>query len=315
MVDHAPDVAAAFSRILDRIPKSSMDSQAGARALLVDDPVERVLPPKLLDEALLKLMEELSPSSANPLVLFMDRAGGGEGSRAAIRVMPALARRWSRFALVHVSFATQSRGLGVLLRGVLKRAGAMHKVAVHVAAHKRPAEAADLTEKEASDLLGKCTLAITYAPAGAAGLLGLDPKADQLLRRSHLSILSFPDADGLLPYYAEMERIVDKHVGVQAVRFRVQVAKGEEYEDQGTATLGKDHDAATRLGTLLNAAEKHKYRVLAQPIGPDNTIGHPILCPTESTITDHLAGAATVLRVVPIGGKLIAVARGLDTLM
>jgi hypothetical protein len=316
MQDNAKNVAAAFSKILNRVPQDKMDLQQGSRRLLTADPLERLVPTKLLEEGVGLLMDELAPTD-NPVVLFMDRAGGGDGARAAAGLMPILGKRWPGVSFIHVSFATQSRGLGVLIRGVLMRSGAMNGVAVHVVAHNRPAEGLDLSGEDSNSLLEKCNLVITFAPGGTAGLIDEERNSDvnPLLKRSHLCVLSYPDPEGLVAGLGEFREIIKKDPVLSAVNFRVQTLESSSFNDIGSAMLGSDLDITGDLGILLDTAEPHTYRVLMEPLRGDSTVLTPLTCPNEAAIREHLKPSSSILRTVPAGSRLVTVARGKETML
>ncbi len=316
MTDAASAAIAALTRAIQEIPPERAKRQRVTRQLLDADPLERVVPAKLLTEAAGKLLETRSPTRV-PHVLFMDRAGGGDGARAAMELMPLLRSRWSGVAFVHISFATPAQGLGTLVRGMLVRAGAENGVHVQVLAHSVPAEGMRLCSTEADEITDAFDLVVTFAPGGAAGLQSDDQqkREDRLLKRSHLSVLSFPDPESTVAALPTFTRIIAKEPDLQAIRFHVQVESNHVFEDLGIATLGPGGDAEDHLWALVDNARRHRYRILAVPLGSEHPLGDPLVFPCRAVIETELGSIATVPRIVPAGSRLVAVALARRTLI
>jgi hypothetical protein len=312
----AAQVALAFSKELQKIPREWADRQRRSRRLLKVDPLEQLVPAKLLGEGLQKLLDELTPSS-NPTVLFMDRAGGGEGAKTAGDLMPLLSKRWSGASFVHVSFATPARGVGVLARSVLVSAAARCGVDAHVVAYNRPVQGLKLAQNDVDAIAGSCKLIITYTPGGAAGLV--EPKdsicSDPLIEQSHLVVQSYPDPESLIGGLSTLKLLSKNEPAIETIKFYVQIQTDETFRDLGVATLGPGGDAEDRLWMLIENARRHRYRVLVEPLSGDQPSGDPIVCPCRTVIHEELSAFAAVQRIVPAGSILVAVARGRSTLL
>ncbi len=316
MSDPASAAIAALSKALQEIPSKWTERQRGCRRFLRTDPLERVVPAKLLSEGLGKLLDERSPTG-RPVVLFMDRAGGGDGARAAADTLPLLGGRWPGVSLIHVSFSTPAQGLGVLVRSILVQAGAEHGVNVQVVAHNRPAEGLDLDSNKADAITGECNLVITYAPGGAAGLKYSDRTTtdDPLLKRSHLAVLSYTDPESMVSELPFLSGVMDGEPTIDAIRLLVQIDVDGVFQDLGTARLGPNGDAHDRLWALIDNARRRRYRLLIEPMKNERPAGDPLVCPCRAVIEQDLAGTATVFRTVPAGSRLVTVAQGKSTLL
>ncbi len=315
MADFSPPAIAAFSKVLQEIPPEWIARQRIIRRLLYVDKLERFVPAKLLAEGVGKLLEEMS-QPRHPTVLFMDRAGSGDGARAAADLMPLLGQRWPGAVFIHVSFATPSQGLGALVRSVLVHAGTENGVNVHVVAYNRPAEGLKLFYDEADAIVKECNLVITFSPGGAAGLKGAKQMSveDLLLMRSHLAVLSFPDPESIVGVIPSFLQTVKDEPALDSIRFWVQIKIDGEFEDLGTTILGPGGDAEDRLWALLDNARRHQYRILTEPMCNDLPCGDFLVCPCQTAIEEELGVIAEISRIVPAGSRLVATARGRNTL-
>ncbi len=317
MRDPAQRTSGAFSEALRSIAPSWHERTKHVRGLLGSDPLERMVPQKLLFEALAKLLVE-KKLSAHPVVVFMDRFGGGDGARAAAGIMPLLKEHISALSFVHVSFSTPASGLGTLVRSVLKGAGAKNGVDVQVVVHNRPSLGLALSEADAEDLLGGCDLAVTFSPAGSAGIGEAQRagKKDRLAARSHVCVLSYVDPESLMTRLAVLRQSIERDPLIDAVRFWCQVeTESGQYEDIGYAMLSaKEGDANEKLWPLIDNARRRRYRISIEPMRRSLPAGEVLICPCRTVIEADLADTATALRVLPSGGQLVAVARGRDTM-
>ena len=315
--DKAGDVAAAFSEGLRCISPEWVERQRIVRQLLAPDPLERMVPEKLLFEAVATHMHGRTLSRV-PLVVMMNRSGHGDGARIANGLFPILSEAWRGLSLIHVSFSTPARGLGALVRGLLVKAGVEHDIDVHVVAHNRPVEGLRLSGNDVSSLLDPADFVISFASGGGAGLLGANTlfEPDPLLARSHVAILSYPDPEGLIGELDSFDQVLGREPNLAALRFRVQVLKDDRtFEDFGTAALGEGGDAKTRLWSLIDNARRQVYRVLLQPLsGGGGPKGAPLVYPCRALIESSLAASAAVVKIVPVGARLVAVAKGNMTL-
>ena len=314
--DKAGAVAGAFADGLRHIEETWTKRQRIVRALLRSDPLERLVPEKLLFEAAFEhLTHRDVPNS--PLVVLMNRSGHGDGARIAGGLLPMLAEHWRGISFVHVSFSTPSRGLGALVRGLLVKAGADCGIDVHVVAHNRPVEGLRLSLEDAAELVGAADLVISFASGGGAGLAVKDRMLDTdlLLSRSHISVLSYPDPEALVGDLPAFQQVLGREPDLQLLRFSVQ-ALGDEgrFQDAGCATLGPDGDAEERLWSLIDNARRRVYRVLVEPMSADAPQGDPLICPCRALIKSSLAPSAVVTKIVPAGSRLVAVARGNATI-
>lgn len=313
MSDPASVTVKLFSEALQCVPQSWSDRQKTARRLIQPDPLERLIPSKLLAEGLGHLLKDMALPS-RPVILFMDRLGGGDGARASASLMPMIGKFHKGASFVHVSFATPYGGLGTLVRTVLKHAGANHAVDVQVVIHNRPAEGLAPNVEDTNWLLSKADLVITFAPAGVAGLRPIDSKRDLLLERSHLAVLSYPDPEALVAELPALYAIIKKEPSVDAIKFSMQIQGDQgEFTDLDHTTLSEDGDAEERLWVLLENARHHCYRVLMEPMYHGTPTGDPLVCPCGTLIKSSIASVASVTKVIPAGTRLVAVARGKQT--
>ena len=307
-------MAQAFSMGLDSVSSSWVQRQRIVRWLLKTDPLERLIPEKLLFEAVAGHLKQRHDIEA-PLVVLMNRSGHGDGARTVSGLFPLLTKKWKQISLVHVSFSTPSRGLGALVRGVLVKEGAAHGVNVHVVAHNRPVEGLKLSEEDVDELVNDADLVISFASGGGAGLVTPAKMydADLLLRHSHIGVLSFPDPDGLVADLPLFEKELGREPDLEMIRFWVQVVtESSGVEDLGFTCLGgAEGDARFRLGPLLDNAKRRPYRVLVEPLSNNLPTGDTLVCPCRSVIESSLSQSVRVEKIVPAGSRLIAVTTGL----
>ncbi len=317
MPDTTSSVVSSLSYALQKIPHSWTGKQRLSRRFLRSDPLEQLVPNKLIEEGLEKLLDSRS-RAGNPLVLFMDRAGGGDGVRAATNLMPLIGRRWSNVSFVHVAFATPAGGVGALIRNALTKTGAEHGVDVHVVAHNRPFEGLEVSQQLEDHLTDACDLIITFAPGGAAGLTGPDPAAeknDVLLRRSHVAVLSYLDPEALIGELGFFDNLVGTEPALEAIRFNVQVEIDDTFRELGKTALGYDGDAKDKLWALIDNARRHRYQILIEPMQKEAPSGSPLRCPCQTIIKRELGELVTIDRIVPAGATLVTTAKGKDTLL
>ncbi len=318
MTDRVIDTAARFSEAMRSVAPVWSERQRPARRLIASgDPFDRLVPGRLLNEAVGRVLDR-APSSEQPIALFLDRLGGGDGARAAAALIEVLAERWPGVSLIHVAFATPSRGAGALVRTTLTSAGAAAGVMVDVVAHNRPFEGLCLSEADADYLLGDADMVVTYAP-GAAGSLTADweadRRADPILARSHAALISFLDPESLVASLPGAGEAIAGEPGVDAVRYRLEVELEGEMTELGRAELGgAKNDAGDRLWVLLDNAKRRRYRAIAEPLNRGEGAGLPVVCPCRTLLAESLRGELAVERIVPAGAQLIAVGRGRSTL-
>jgi hypothetical protein len=316
MADAASSVVSAFSKALQNISPQWTRQQRLSRRFLRSDPLEQLIPNKLIEEGLEKLLDSHNRTE-NPLVLLMDRAGGGDGIRAAGSLMPLIGRRWANVSFVHVAFSTPARGVGTLIRNSLTKIGAENGVDVHVVAHNRPFEGLELSPELGDQLTEACDLIMTFAPGGAAGLSGLEPASlqqDVLLRRSHVAVLSYLDPEALIGEMEFFDRLVGAEPALEAIRFNVQVEIDDTFQELGTTILGYDGNAKDTLWALIDNGRRHRYKILIEPMQKDAPSGSPLLCPCQTIIERELAESVTIERIVPAGATMVTTAKGKDTL-
>lgn len=317
MTDPATLTASLLSNALQNVPSSCTEKQRIARQLLRGaDPFERFVPAKLLLESLKDHLERRRLPK-RPVILFMDRLGGGDGARAALPIIDALGKRFRGASFIHASFATPSRGLGSLLRGNLTRSGAEHGVLVDVVSYNRPAEGLELDSEQVEAIHSECDLMITYSPSGSGGLLPYPahPTGDPLLALSHVCVLSFPDPESSVADIPGYHTVVEAEPGLDSLLFRMQVTdEHEQLEELGRCTLGPDGDAEDRLWVLLDNAKRRRYHLLVEPMFAGHPAGAPIHCPCRTLLKRGLINDVSVNRIVPAGNRLLAVAMGKETL-
>ena len=315
--DGVTETVRAWSDALQGIGEEWSQNQKRTKLLLHGGTLERLVPRKLLAEGLEMVIRERSYPE-HSAVLFMDRAGGGEGAKAAAEIMPLLSSRWSGISLIHVSFRTPTRGIGILVRSILKKAGVDNGIDVHSIAYDRPVQGLESVSDTIRELTEKCGLVVTFASDGASGLepteaLGLP---DALLRESHIAVLSYPDPDSLVGGLPDFRQLIDRESIIDGIRFDVEV-QGEngDFELLGSAVCGVDGDAEERLWLLLDNARRRAYRVLAFPLQHGYSVGMPLVYACRTLVEKDLAQSTSVLRVVPAGEHFAVVARGNATLL
>jgi hypothetical protein len=302
-----------FARALQSIsPRSAGRGRLSRRLLGHGDPFDMLVPSRLLEETFARAMEAIEPGP-RPLVVAVDRLGGGEGVATSAALLRILAIRWPGAAFVHVAFNTPARGLGSLIRASLTRAGADAGIPVEVVAHDRPAWALKASPLEADALFEGVDLAIVFASRGAAGLGG-DPadgqRRDLLLERSHAVVLSFVDPESLVADLDRFAAALAGEPGMDAVRFWVQAEGPDGRGELGHAVLADPGDARERLWVLLDNARRLRYRVLVEPMLHGLPAGDPLLCPCRTLIETGLRESLVIDRIVPAGGQLLVAGRG-----
>jgi hypothetical protein len=292
--------------------QSARRGRPARRLLGQGDPFDRLVPSRLLDEALARALETV-PTSSRPVVAVFDRFGGAEGAAASAGLLPILAGRRPGASFVHVAFNTPARGLGALIRAGLTHAGAELGIPVEVVAHDRPAWALKAAPREIDGIFAGIDVSLTFAPQGAAGLAGgaeAGPRRDLLLERSHVAVLSYPDPEALVADLDRLAAIIAEEPGIDAVRFWVQ-AEGEGGSGElGHALLADPGDARERLWVLLDNARRRRYRVLVEPMLRGLPAGEPLVCPCRTLIETGLRESLVIERIVPAGGQLLVAGRG-----
>jgi hypothetical protein len=315
MPDHVRETSRAFSFALQNISSEWTARQRVSRQLLLDDPLERIVPETLLCERVGQFLETRQPKK-QPLVIFLDFCGGGPGAQAAIRLMPLITQRLSGVSYIHVAFNTPSRGSGLLIRSLLQSAGAKHSIDVHVVSHNRPAQGLKASQAEIDEMLKNASLVIAYGPGGYGGFICQqgDAAVHSLLARSHVGVLSLPDPDALVAELPNLEERLGGEPGLDAIRIWVQVKTDKGFEDLGTVVLGRGGDAKDRLWVLIDNARRRPYRALVEPMAVGVSNGDPLIWPCRTVVENDLLGSATVVRTVPAGSRLVMVTQGRKTL-
>ena len=310
--DRAFEAARAFADALRSISPTWVSKYRVTRRFLARDPLERLVPERLVLEGVERLLSE-RPGLNAPLVVFMNRGGHGDGARLATGLLPIIARHWREVSVVHVSFNTPDRGLGALVRGVLTKTGAEHGIRAHAVAYNRPAQGLKLSDNDVVRLVGEAALVVSFASDGEAGLVPVASLCNRepLLAVSHLCVLSYPDPEGLVAELTHFERVIVQEPNVDAIRFWVQVQESDgTFEDLETALLGRDGNAATRLWPLIENARRRPYRVLVEPIYNNLPVGAPLVCLGRGVIERSLGPSCQVQKIVPAGSRLVAEATG-----
>jgi hypothetical protein len=179
--------------------------------------------------------------------------------------------------------------------------------------HNRAVEGLKAAPDDVERLLGQADLVISFASGGGAGLVSAERmhEMEPLLARSHVSVLSFPDPDSLVGELSVLEKELLREPDLEALRFWVQVVTASnEVEEVGFAQLGKNGDAKDRLWSLLDNARRRPYRVLVEPMSGGLPTGDPLVCPCRAVIQSSLTESAEIVKIVPAGSRLIAVATG-----
>ena len=308
-------IAERFLHALEAVPLDSFEKQNKTRYLSrVGDSLEKMIDASLLREALATFLEKRTLPPA-PVIVFMDRRGGGEGVRVSSDLLMLLAAHTQNAQYVHVSFVTPAGGVGTLLRSALARKGADCGILVDVVAHKRPAEGMRLTPDEADALVKDCDLVITFAPEGTAGLIfsADDTRShaayDELLTRSHINVLSFPDPEHVVADLARYEQIIAERPGFKHIRFWVQIREGDDaWATLGQCLLGAGGDAKERLWVLVDNAKRHLYRILAEPVARDVAVGAPLIYPCKGLLESRQFYEGEPDKIVQAGSDIIMVA-------
>ncbi len=311
MSDPATATARLFSSSLQSVSPRHKQAQRCARRLLgPTDSFDRFVPSSLVNEATASLLAGLRERS-DPVILFMDRLGGGDGGQCAASLIKILGESTRGASFIHISFSTPSRGLGSLLRGNLTRAGAETGVLVDVVAHNRPAEGMVMTREEADSLVADCDLVVTFAPGGSAGLIpGEELKTDPLLTRSHVNVLSFPDPESLVADLPRLSEAIARDPEMDSIRFWAQIhAADGATPDLGRCHLGEDGDADSRLWVLLDNAKRHRYSFTLEPMLEKLPTGVALLCPCSAAMSSAVPGVR-IDRIVPAGNRLLVVGTG-----
>lgn len=314
MTDHASRTAAVFSEALQSISPSWVSRYRITRRLLARDPLERLIPEKLVLEGLEQELSQRSNVTA-PLVVLMNRGGHGDGARLASGMLPLLSNHWDEVSLVHVSFNTPERGLGALVRSVLTRTAAEHGIDAHAVAFNRPAQGLKLSAENVESLLGDASLVVSFASDGEAGLVPDEHlfARDSLLAASHLVVLSFPDPEGLVSELDHLQQVIDDEPNVDALRFWAQVMeRPNSFEDLETSVLGAGGTAPKKLWQLIENARRRPYRILVEPLFRGRPAGAPLVCPGRAVLEASLGTSAVIRKIVPAGSRLVAVGKGLD---
>jgi len=312
MNDPVTATSDSFSKALQSISPRWTERLRATRHLLPKaDPLTQLAQSGLLRETVVKYLEK-NPLPKAPLIVFMDRSGGGEGAKAAGTVIELLAKQCDSAGFVHISFATPPRGLGTLLRSNLARKGSDAGVLVNVISHNVPPEGLKMSQSDADNLFKDCDLAISFASNGAAGItLGNDETdRDALLARSHICVLSFPDPEYAVADLKTYEQALPSLAGIDAIRYWVQQKHGRTFEDLGHCTLGQNGDAQSRLWVLLDNAKRGLYRILMEPMRNGLPTGDPVAAPCKTLIEETLSHDAQMLRFVPAGNIIIAACQG-----
>jgi hypothetical protein len=304
--------------VLERAPRELTDRERASRKLLgTGGAFDRLVPERLLLEAL-SLHLESNGLDRDPVVLFLDFGGGGDGARASAAVIALLGAQGLGGAYVHAASSTPPRGLGALVRTSLVDAGAGVGVLVDVVAHNRPLGAVEISDRELTELAAECALVVSYAAGGTGALLGA--RAEGLLGLSHVCALTSPDPESFVAELGALARAVEGELGVDGALFRVEVEAGDDGRDVRFAELGRcslgppDGDAGARLWQLIDNAKRKRYRVVVEPTAGGRPIGAPLVCPCRRVLERGALRGVTVTRLVPSGSRLVAVGRGRRTL-
>ena len=316
-LSHLDAAAAAFDKVSAARGPNDPVLQRISRLLSGVDPMERLIPEKLLYETVETALRGRS-FPASPLIVFMNRGGHGDGARSAAGLTALLKKRLKKPALLHVSFNTPHGGLGALVRGAVEKLALDHEIEVRVSLHNLPAERLAVDAREADAMLGAADLVISYAASGASGIV---PKQrisapDPLLARSHVSVLSFPDPEGLPGELPRFENLVAREPNLTGLRFWVQIENGGRTEEFGVATLSRteESDAPARLWQLIENARRRPYRVLVEPLSDDAVSGYPLVCPCRSLLKEPgVLPSVRVEKIVPIGTISAVTAVGVET--
>ncbi len=309
--DPAAVTASLFSEALQTISPLWTEKKRISRQFFGHDPFDRLVPEKLLFEGVETLLRQWRKPD-RPLVLFMNRGGHGDGAKVATGLMPILASHWRDISFIHVSFNTPARGLGALVRGVLLKNGAESGIDVQVVCHNRPAEGLRLSEADATTQTQAADLVISLASSGATeSFEAFDP----LIARSHLSVLSFPDPEGLVGELERLDALLGQEPNVEQIRFWVQVEGSDDaLEELGVTALGGSGNARTELWKLIENARRRAYQVVLEPVADGFASGDTLVCACRSRLERYLGQSAKIQKIVPAGAHLVASALGRKTL-
>ena len=271
---------------------------------------ERIVDSSLLRESVAKTLDKFR-SYKGPVVLLMDRKGGGQGSKVAADIITLLGK-YPRSILIYVPFVTPPHGVGTLIQSSLSRTGADYGVLVDVVSANIPAKGLHFTREQAERLVEKVDIVITYAPEGSAGLIPFEEmKIDNLIAVSHINVLSYPDADYVVADLPRYEQIISKRPGFNHIEFSVEVVNDGKIEQLGRCLLGKGGDAADRLWVLMDNARRQEYRVLAVPVAHNEFIDDPLFCPCETLLKKHIGQSIKVDKLVNGGNSLVVSGKGI----
>lgn len=311
---HASEILGAA---LALAPREIALGERKARRLLVSaGAFDRFVPERLLLEAL-SLHLENAGLEREPIVLFLDFAGGGDGARAAASIIALLGTQGLGAAFVHAAGGTP-RGLGALVRTSLVSAGAGAGILVDVVAHDTPLGAVEIPGAQLAALASECALVVSYAPGGVGALLGR--RAEGLLGLSHVGVVTFPDPESFVADLGALGRAIDDEPGMDGALFRVEVEAGDAGETPGFVELGRctlgppDGDAGERLWQLIDNAKRRRYRIVVEPTAAGRPVAAPLVCPCRRVLERGSLPGMSVSRIVPSGSRLVAVGRGRATL-
>ena len=312
----ATHTAALFSELLRGASSDDLPDRRPARRLLAPpDPMDRLVTTKLLGESLGRLLSRagLPP---HPVVLLMDRLGGGDGVKAAQAVIARLSEIRPGAGLVHVAFSTPSRGLGALLRSTLARAGATSGILVEAVCEPRAAEGLELDEDATRALFDSCDISLTLCPGGAAGLLPMDGTAEDLLLSSSSSaLLSFPDPEALVARLDALRAAASAAVDMDEVVIRASSWEDGDWIPVAECVLeGASPDAGERLWQILDNVKRRLYRMDLIPRARGKELA-PLVCPCRTAIERGAVAELTSTKVIPASDHLLVSAIGRRTLM
>jgi hypothetical protein len=304
--------------VLERAPRDLSDRERLSRKLLgTAGAFDRLVPERLLLEALSAHLENVG-LDRDPVVLFLDFGGGGDGARASSAAIALLGAQGGGGAFVHAASNTPPRGLGALVRTSLVNAGAGVGILVDVVAHNRPLGAVEISAPELTELASECTLVVSYAAGGTGALLGA--RAEGLLGLAHVCVVTSPDPESFVADLGALARTAEGEPGMDGVLFRVEVEAGDDGREVRFAELGRcslgppDGDAGARLWQLIDNAKRKRYRVVVEPTAGGSAVGVPLVCPCRRVLERGELRGVSVTRLVPSGNRLAFVGRGRRTL-
>jgi hypothetical protein len=312
----AAEAAEAFSRISDVHTARDTALQQVVRLLSSADPLERLIPEKLLYESVLhRLRQGAFPES--PLVVFINRGGHGDGARVSAGLTALLAEHLKNPSLLHVSFNTPKGGLGALVRIAVSEAAAASNIGAIVSAHNLQVERLPLTRDDIDAVLGRASLVISYAASGNPCITTVSQPCmqDLLLEHSHTTVLSFLDPEGLVGELPRIEAQLSREPSLAGIRFWVQTVDNGRIETLGGATLGRtvQNDAPSKLWPLIENARRRPYRVSVEPIrATGEALGGAAVCPCLSLLKEHgFIPSVRVRKSVPAGSRFAIFAEGI----